>query len=71
MWRRALSRLFVRRDPYDLSQLREVHEERAWRPGDPEPVDGEHAMALCPRCGAEYEARLGACPRCGAGGFRF
>ena len=58
----------LRRDAYDLAELKRVHEEEELRALDPEAAMGDPESVICPRCMTEYPARLGACPRCGVSG---
>ena len=56
-----------RRDAYDLSELKRVHEEEEMRALDPEGALGLPEKVVCPRCFTEYPHRVRACPRCGHG----
>lgn len=56
------------RDPYDLGELRRVHEEEELRALEPSEAITVPMRVVCSRCFSEYDGRLGACPRCGAGG---
>ncbi len=56
------------RDPYDLSELKRVHDEEERRALEPDEVVLVPTRVVCSRCNTEYDARVRACPRCGAGG---
>ena len=53
-----------RRDPYDLSLLREVDEQA--QIGEVEEPTTEFDSVVCPCCAAVYNRRLPICPRCGS-----
>lgn len=53
----------LRRDPYDLDSLRELHEREELR--EIEHDDVEYDSVVCLHCQAVYSNRLPACPRCG------
>jgi hypothetical protein len=53
-------------DPYDLDELKSIHEKEELKhlwDSEPEP---EGKTVLCRNCDAVYEARLGVCPECGS-----
>jgi hypothetical protein len=53
-------------DPYDLGELKSVHEKeelmRLWA----DELQSDDRMVLCRCCNTVYEARLGVCPECGS-----
>lgn len=53
------------RDPYDLDELRKVHEKEEVRTLIAEEVPvGDVDKVLCACCMEEYDQRLRSCPRC-------
>jgi hypothetical protein len=56
--------LLRRRNPYDLDQLRRIHEEEELRAIDPGEVSQEAEWVVCPHCGNRYRTRLLICPNC-------
>lgn len=58
MWR-------ARRNPYDLSLLREIHEREAAR-DEPEEDNAERDMIYCHRCNLSVPETYSICPECGS-----
>ncbi|MCW5946117.1 MAG: hypothetical protein KIT74_03725 [Fimbriimonadales bacterium] len=55
-----------KRDPYDLSLLKEIHEEEELRNVRVPESTGDNVM--CPACGEVYTNEFPICPRCGRSG---
>ncbi|MCH8274289.1 MAG: hypothetical protein IH851_05815 [Armatimonadetes bacterium] len=55
----------LRRDPYDLRQLRDVHEEEEVRKARMEETPSEGDSVYCPYCSTVYASDLPTCPQCG------
>jgi hypothetical protein len=56
------------RDPYDLSELRRIHEEEEMQEAMEYDVAGDASEAVCPHCGNVYTATYPLCPECGRRG---
>lgn len=55
----------ARKDPYDLSELREIHERELVRDQRlDEPMNSSHVI-YCPFCSTVYQEDLKVCPHCG------
>lgn len=59
--------LRAKKDPYDLKELRELHEERPYDEVDVPGVEESSGDVTCGRCQNHYSGRLPGCPFCGAG----
>ena len=56
--------LLRRKDPYDLSKLKEIQEKDELRAAEATMIEPD-AETVCPSCFESYSSRLPACPRCG------
>lgn len=55
--------LISRKDPYDLGELRRIHDQEEL--GDLEPLEPTNFdQVLCRHCGAVYSSRFPICPDC-------
>jgi hypothetical protein len=55
----------VRKDPYDLSELRELHERELLRDQMMEEPPNSSHVIYCPFCSTVYREDMKVCPHCG------